>query len=234
MIKLTFLWAVFLGSLASAQEVLLPDTHDEMPCFGSQQVEIWKTEFKIDVASFPMGNYYCDNAHPLKKILNIFQYLQAQKFEGTSLLGTFEKGFVQSSYWDFVKSRIKKIQYNNSAEFYYMATNDEEGNLNIYPGLFLIPLVGQVASLIHEARHFDGFHHLECQEGLYKGKMGCDLKYEDAGSYAVELEYALRVLHKGSNFSQAAKDIMSNKLIPLRRDNNFIHKPAEELLLKSF
>jgi hypothetical protein len=234
MFKLTGLAIFFFCFQVSAQQKYLADTHEEMPCYGSQQVENWKTEFDIDLSSFPSGNYYCDNSHPLKKIFNIFQYLQDQNFESSNPLGGFEKGFVRTSYWDFVKARIAHIQYNNSTEFYYMATNDEEGNLNIYPGLFIIPLIGQVASLIHEARHFDGFHHLECKKGLYKGKLGCDLRYEDAGSYAVELEYALRVLHKGVNFSPAAKEIMAKKLIPLRRDNNFIESPTDDLLLKSF
>ncbi|KYG63742.1 hypothetical protein AZI86_13030 [Bdellovibrio bacteriovorus] len=57
---------------------------------------------------------------------------------------------------------------------------------------------------LHEARHVEGYGHATCLRGIFRGLKGCDERYGDKGSYAVETEYYLRLsLHP--NISPALK-----------------------------
>jgi hypothetical protein len=213
---------------------MLPDEHSEIPCHLPQVAKEWIEEFSIDVNSFPAGDYLCDNNNALKRFLNILYYIELEKFTVADSKGNFKNGIVTENYREFVRNRILSVQYINSANgFQFMATNDTFGKLEVYSGLYLIPLVGQAASLIHEARHKEGYHHDLCLEGQYKNVLGCDPNYDFKGAYSVEIEYAIRAARYGANFSDKAKDIMRNILIPLRVENNFLVKPVLGDLLKA-
>lgn len=90
---------------------------------------------------------------------------------------------------------------------------------------FAESLAVQVSILVHEARHFRGYPHVRCTQGVAAGVEGaCDFKYSDGGAYAVGVEYLARVAVKGKNFHPAFKAIARNGAV-VDIQNSFVEIP---------
>lgn len=78
-------------------------------------------------------------------------------------------------------------------------------------------------TLLHEARHFDGFNHVPCRQGPFKDFEGCDRRYQDLGSYAVST-YANMQFALANQFSAAERLLYESRAVMILH-NNFNEVP---------
>jgi hypothetical protein len=79
--------------------------------------------------------------------------------------------------------------------------------------------LGRVGTVIHEARHTEGYVHTQCTHGPYMDSevSGCDNSVAEGGSHAVEMEYYTRVVLDAKNLHPVYRSMA--RLMALGRSN---------------
>lgn len=123
----------------------------------------------------------------------------------------FDRNFLGDSLYVFFESRIRTILLDTedhsrtcrgSTVAYYGSS--EKSKMHICPSLNAFSSLYVSSVLLHEARHFEGFPHEFCDRGYYFAEAACDPSVETGGSYAVEVEFFVRV-SRATGFSESVR-----------------------------
>lgn len=219
--KTVLLALLFSGSAVLAQTMPYQDA--EFGCIDVAQAQRYVQDFKIDVASFG-GMELCNPQVDTKKLLNDIQILENGRFDSANTQNKFIRGFVDSSnYYAWMKSETRGVE--RGQDIPYATAYNSGGYFTMQDGWAKLSTLGRVGTFVHEARHTEGYRHIQCTQGSYQGTSvaGCDTSYSYGGSHAVEMEYYARVAVQGVNFHPVYKKMA--RLMAIARSNIFFNTP---------
>lgn len=139
---------------------------------------------------------------PTKRLAEALAFLETLPNAPTAK-DEFDRNVLDAKPADFFKHRVRTIvvgaadssQCEGGHLAFVSPSAREEKRMWVCPLTERYDVVTVSAALVHEARHEDGaeFDHQFCHSGPNKGKMACDESYEQGGSYAVGLEYLVKL-----------------------------------------
>lgn len=176
-------------------------------CLNQDEIKDILSDVKLTMAgTIDKEKALCDDGNILYQTSKALLYL---KKIDKQLIQTSESNskILSNGAYDYFTSRIKEIKVEN-----FLSRSCASVGVMAY----VIPREGAImhicgtiaqykfsefmlaSTLIHEARHIDGFAHVLCTHGSLKGgdlDIGgaCDSTYELQGSYGIETSYALDV-----------------------------------------
>lgn len=216
---LIHLAAFFMIPAANAQNtaVPLPYQDEKIACLDANVANKYIQDFSIDVASFG-GKELCDWRIDTKKLLNDIDILANGQFVSSSVPNNLVHGFVAANnYYAWMKEQTYGVQRGDDVP--YATAYNSGGYFTMQDGWAKSSTLGRVGTFIHEARHTEGYWHVSCNQGPYKGSglPGCDSNYSYGGSHAVEMEYYARVATAGINFHPVYQKMA--RLMAMARSN---------------
>lgn len=135
----------------------------------------------------------------------------------------------EASWWKYLTDRADKFIIDPPRCFYSRGTvafvygDSKSKVINVCPLFFETGLLEQIETLLHEVRHFDGYAHIPCLDGIYKNRgNSCDESILDGGSYAVTIQ-ALVALTKLETTTKEERYLLEAQAIG-RLNNNFNKK----------
>lgn len=209
------------GSFSAAKD--LPYLDPDFLCIDTDTANRYVSDFNIDVDSFG-GREFCRSEVDTKKLLDDIAIIEQGRFEGSTsnpLIG----GFVPATdYYAWMKSQTSGMKRGNDIP--YATAYNSYGYFTMQDGWAQLSTLGRVGTIIHEARHTEGYRHVICTQGPYRdsGVSGCDSNYTYGGSHAVEMEYYARVSVQGKNFHPVYKSMA--RLMAVARANFTFNTPV--------
>ena len=226
------LLAVSAQAAPEASTTPLPYLDGDVGCLSQQSADKYISDLNVDVQSFG-GLELCDAKSDAKKILTDIYLIESGQFAGSGS-NVFNRGFVsRDSYYDYLKRETRGMQRGNDVP--YASAYNSGGYFTFQNGWAQSSTLGRVGTIIHEARHTEGFRHVPCTTGPYAGASidGCDQTLTEGGSHGVEMEYYARVFLEGANFHPVYKSMA--RLMAIGRGNIFFNdiplKRREALVL---
>lgn len=201
----------------------LPARDTDFECTPIEKARKYETDFRIDVASFG-GRELCNSNVDTKKLYNDFELVELGQFgpaTESSLIGQFIN---PNQYYPWLKSQTESVRRGNDIP--YATAYNSFGHFTMQDGWALLPTLGRVGTVIHEARHTEGYGHTQCFQGPYEGSRvpGCDRRFSDGGSHAVEMEYYARTVLLGTNFHPLYQKMA--RLMVIARSNFVFNAPV--------
>lgn len=210
-----FLLTALLGvHLAMASDMAYDDK--DFACVSNAQAQKYVRDYNIDLDSFG-GMELCDSKVDTKKLFNDLQIIEQGQFSADSG-NNLVKGFVPANnYYAWLKEETRGITRGNDNPT--ATAYNSGGYFTMQDGWALMSTLGRVGTVIHEARHTEGYRHYPCTQGSYAGTglPGCDRDYNTGGSHSVEMEYYARVAVQGQNFHPVYKSMA--RLMAVARAN---------------
>ena len=204
-----------LGGTAFAQNSL-PVRDDDFTCLEKSKADQYIRDFSIDVDSFG-GLELCKAKVDSKKLFNDLRILEEGRFQGGGT-NNLIRGYVPADqYYGWMKSETRGISRGQDVP--YATAYNSGGYFTMQDGWAMISTLGRVGTVVHEARHTEGYYHISCNHGPYigTGVAGCDKDYSYGGSHAIEMEYYARVSVVGLNFHPIYKKMA--RLMAMGRGN---------------
>ncbi len=208
------LTALIISAGAAANP--LPAFDSEFGCIEQSQAVRYINEFNIDSESFG-GIELCDSSKDSKKLFNDLQIVEHGQFNG-SAANIFIQEFVPATdYFSWLRQQTNGIQRGDDIP--WATAYNSGGYFTMQDGWAKLSTLGRVGTIIHEARHTEGYYHTNCEHGPYKGSniSGCDASVSAGGSHGVEMEYYARVVLQGANFHPVYQSMA--RLMLLARSN---------------
>ncbi len=139
-----------------------------------------------------------------------------------ALHGAWQSDILGSSPWDFFKNAVQTIQLDtdplslkcpnssttSGAVTLAFVSGIKPKTITLCPALQRLSPMEIMSNLLHEARHlpepltmentssFEAAHqHVFCDNGPLAHSFACDTNYNDGGSYAVNMEFLLKLSH---------------------------------------
>lgn len=213
-LRIVFGLLLLLCLRSQAQEMAYDDK--DFACITLAQAQKYVSDFNIDVRSFG-GMELCNPNVDTKKLFNDLQIIEKGQFSTTGN-NNLIKGFVAGDqYYTWMKSETSGMERGNDVP--YATAYNSGGYFTMQDGWASMSTLGRVGTVIHEARHTEGYRHYPCNQGTYAGSglSGCDTDYSTGGSHAVEMEYYARVSVQGQNFHPVYKSMA--RLMAVARAN---------------
>lgn len=211
-----WLWVSLLALGATAGASTLPVNDADFSCIDRARAESYVQDLHIDVASFG-GFELCDAKIDSKKLFNDLQLIEEGQFSGAAS-NLFIQDFVGADqYYSWFKEETRSIERGQDVP--YATAYNSGGNFTMQNGWAKLSTLGRVGTIIHEARHTEGYTHEPCDHGPYQenGLSVCDENVSEGGSHAIEMEYYARVVLQGANFHPAYQAMA--RLMLLGRSN---------------
>ncbi|QLY26589.1 hypothetical protein [Bdellovibrio sp. KM01] len=181
--------------------------------------EVTKTYSEMDV---------CDQGI-FKVALQGIDYLR--KMPNGKIPSNFQTLISKEGGINFLKKRIKKIQIetaddsdceeSTAARVFF--SEADQGIMHLCPSMKKSTPNQAAGFLVHEARHIDGFVHVDCTHGILESTEGaCDNTYQEQGSYGISLGFQFQVYMTTKN--EAVKQESRSNIV-LGALNNFNKAP---------
>ncbi|HEX4924166.1 MAG TPA: hypothetical protein VFV50_08770 [Bdellovibrionales bacterium] len=214
--SLIVLISLSLPAQAQNQQQGLPVFDKDFACTPQATAQRYISDFRIDVKSFG-GMELCNSKVDLKKLLNDITIIEQGRFD-TSKTNLLIRDYVKADqYYAWMKAQTRGI--NRGDDIPYATAYNSFGYFTMQDGWATLSTLGRVGTVIHEARHTEGYRHIPCTHGPYGGAStaGCDRDYAYGGSHAIEMEYYGRVVAQGTNFHPVYKSMA--RLMAMGRSN---------------
>lgn len=205
--------AFFFLSTAHAE---LPYKDVDFGCISDTDANRFVSDFDIDVDSFG-GLELCNPAKDTKKLFNDLSLIAQSQFEARGD-HNFIRGYVdRTNYYSWMKGETRGVRRGHDIP--YATAYNSGGYFTMQDGWSALSTLGRVGTIIHEARHTEGYRHYACTTGPYAGAYtaGCDTNYNQGGSHAVEMEYYARVVLESKNLHPVYQSMA--RLMALGRSN---------------
>lgn len=226
--SLSFILVLFAFHTLNAQ---IPARDQDFGCISQDVADHFNQDFQINTSSFG-GVDLCDNKVDTKKLYNDLTIIEQGNFSSDQS-NKLIRGFIpQDQYYSWMKSSTYGIERGQDVP--YATAYNSGGYFTMQDGWASLSTLGRVGTVIHEARHTNGYYHIACQQGPYAGSSlpGCDRNYNYGGSHAIEMEYYARVATSGLNFHPVYKKMA--RLMAVGRSNFVFNQlplvPHDELL----
>lgn len=122
----------------------------------------------------------------------------------------------EKDWWSYYTERSHTFRVDNDCPEFVVAYVNPfflPGIVNLCTPFFESELLSQVATLMHEVRHFDGHGHVTCTRGNEEGSRGaCDNKITNRGSYAISVQ-TLVSLARSENLDPREKVIAESRAV---------------------
>lgn len=149
---------------------------------------------------------FCDMTASLPKTYAALSFLKMYAQFPAPAAGSADQNILGSNVWSFFSSRIQKIIFTADGEGLcgettnglsfgaYVDPNSDPHTAHVCDAIGKWDLLTVVATLVHEARHTNGFEHVDCSRGPFTRATGsCDDTYSRKGAYAVGVEYKIKL-----------------------------------------
>ncbi len=142
----------------------------------------------------------CNDKNRLTQVSKALILLKGLKLQNAT--GPFSQNILKEQPYDFFKKRVSKIVFEASCDDSTTTAyviHEQKQIIHICPREQEV--IDTAATLVHEARHLDGYRHVDCKRGLYSlqpGNGACDSSYELKGSYAINVDFYLKVASTSS------------------------------------
>lgn len=143
----------------------------------------------------------CDEENPLTKIIQALLFIKDVKFRPSGG-GAFNQNVLTEHPYSYFKKRIENIVLDENCEsssvVAYVLRGDNDKTVYICPTFYETSVLERADTLVHEARHQDGFDHVNCTRGSFKhnaNNKACDLSYAEKGSYAIGVDFKIKIAH---------------------------------------
>ncbi len=199
----------------------LPYADKDFGCISDADAENFIRDFGVDVQTFG-GKELCNAAVDSKKLFNDLRIIKESQFEARGT-HNFIKGLVaRDTYYSWMKGETRGMQRGNDIPF--ATAYNSGGYFTMQDGWAKLSTLGRVGTVIHEARHTEGYRHFPCDHGPYKnsGVAGCDTSFAQGGSHAVEMEYYARVVVESKNLNPVYQNMA--RLMALGRSNHVFNQ----------
>lgn len=197
----TFLFA-FSGAHAADSCLDANRVQDEV--FGQFQIITENQDLKYD---------NCKEANLLRKFAEAILFLK--DIPVSMAPADLDLGILGTSPFEFFTKRISTVVFDaktnrrcGTSTMAYVLSG-EKATLHICPYLNQFDAFTMSSTLVHEARHVEGYSHARCDHGLMAvtGSAACDPNYERyKGSYAVGTEYEIKI-----SFSPAVSGLLQQQ-----------------------
>lgn len=201
----------------------LPYLDKDFACTPAADADRYVREFNIDLNSFG-GKELCNGAVDTKKLFNDLTLVEKSEFApdaGHNLVRNFVPA---NDYYEWLKRETRGIERGNDMPA--ATAYNSGGYFTMQDGWAKLTTLGRVGTVIHEARHTEGYYHIRCAMGPYAGSSmsGCDNNYAYGGSHGVEMEYYARVVLQSKNLHPVYKSMA--RLMALGRANFVFNQPV--------
>lgn len=207
---------VALTVFAAAAGADLPVQDGDFGCIDKAKAESYVSAFGINIESFG-GLELCDPSVDSKKLFNDLRLVEEGRFAGNQE-NLFIRNFVdRDNYFNWLRGETRGIERGSGIP--YATAYNSGGYFTMQDGWAKLSTLGRVGTVIHEARHTEGYGHVTCNHGPYMDTWvsGCDRSVEGAGSHSIEMEYYARVVVQGANFHPVYREMA--RLMLLARSN---------------
>ncbi|MCB0419849.1 MAG: hypothetical protein KDD61_02575 [Bdellovibrionales bacterium] len=197
-------------------------TENNVPCIDEQKAIQWNRDFNINLSSFSKANL-CDRNNELYQLYESFLVLENGQFD-RGVSSQFILGVVkEDQYLKWTNDRVFRIR--RGRDIPYATAYNSGGSITVQDGWAQLSSLGKVGTLIHEARHTDGYSHTQCRQGPYRDVSvpGCDPSVRYGGAHGVEMEYYARVALLGKNFHPTYQSMA--RLMLLARGHFVFNQP---------
>ena len=194
----------------------LPVMDEDFACTSPEAANRYQRDFAINVRSFG-GNELCQASVETKKLYNDLQIVEEGRFAGSES-NVFIQNFIdRDRYYPWLASMTYGVRRGHDVP--YATAYNSGGYFTMQDGWAKLSTLGRVGTIIHEARHTQGYGHRQCTRGPYSDSYvrGCDRSVPEGGSHGVEMEYYSRVVLQGTNFHPAYQAMA--RLMALGRSN---------------
>lgn len=204
----------FLSTVAIADS--LPVDDQEFGCIDASKARGYVSDFQIDLDSFG-GMELCDGRVDTKKLFNDLQLVEQGHFSGNRRNLFIRNIIPTTQYFSWLKEQTAGVRRGHDLPT--ATAYNSYGYFTMQDGWAKLSTLGRVGTIIHEARHTEGYSHTQCRQGPYKDAAlaGCDTSIAQTGSHGVEMEYYSRVVLQGDNFHPVYKQMA--RLMNLGRAN---------------
>lgn len=195
---------------------MLPYLDKQFSCITQDQALKYKKDFNVDLRTFG-GQELCNPVIDFKKLTNDLSIIEYGKFETNSQNGLIGKFVDPAKYYLWMKAQTRGMNRGNDIPT--ATAYNSGGYFTMQDGWARLSTLGRVGTVIHEARHTEGYRHIPCSFGPYAGVRmdGCDRDLQYGGSHGVEMEYYARVSVYGNNFHPVYKAMA--RLMAMARSN---------------
>lgn len=197
--KLLILAAVGIGLFANSAHA---------KCLDGKMVDLIKQDFEFYDGNQPVDMQKLDLCHEeslINKTLSALSFLK--KYSLLPMLPTTSGQLILGQdAWEYLKQRIQRIQLTANGVSLcgqddkilnvvaYYEPRDPVATMHICKAFDTLDTFSAASILVHEARHTEGYGHVDCSRGRLNGeKIACDATYKLRGSYAVGVEYMVRL-----------------------------------------
>lgn len=211
----------------------LPVQDGDFGCITAQKAQQYVRDFNINVSSFG-GMELCNANVDTKKLFNDLQLIEKGQFSGSEK-NIFIGNFVDSNnYYGWAQRQTAGVR--RGQDIPTATAYNSSGYFTMQDGWARLSSLGRVGVFLHEARHTEGYYHVQCDQGPYKNvaMAGCDETLREGGSHGVEMEYYSRVVLQGENFHPVYKQMA--RLMNLGRANFVFNETvmkSQEILVAS-
>ena len=221
-----FQYILFLFIFLVTKQVFgedMPYLDEDFECITETAAREFVGDYNIRVASFG-GLELCDHNVDTKKLFNDLIIIDGGQFAGTKG-NVFIRDFIPATeYGTWLRRMTRSIRRKHDIP--HATAYNSFGHFTMQNGWALLSTLGRVGTIIHEARHTEGYRHYPCKHGPYEGARlaGCDRSVESGGSHGVEMEYYSRVFLQGQNFHPVYQSMA--RLMNLARGNFVFNRLA--------
>lgn len=200
----------------AAQAAQLPVFDKDFGCIPQTDAQRYVSDFKVDVKSFG-GMELCDDKVDTKKFFNDLGLIEKGTFTAGAGNILIKNNVPADQYYTWMRGQTRGVR--RADDIPAATAYNSFGYFTMQDGWAALSTLGRVGTVIHEARHTEGYRHIACTHGPYEGAntAGCDKDYSYGGSHAVEMEYYARVVTAGQNFHPVYRSMA--RLMALGRSN---------------
>lgn len=194
----------------------LPYLDKQFNCITQDEAAKYKKDFNVDLRSFG-GQELCNANIDFKKLTNDLSIIEFGQFNPSASQGLIGQFVDSSKYYQWMKAQTRGMNRGNDIPT--ATAYNSGGYFTMQDGWARLSTLGRVGTVIHEARHTEGFRHIPCTYGPYADVRmdGCDRDLKYGGSHGVEMEYYARVSVYGKNFHPVYRTMA--RLMAMARSN---------------
>lgn len=209
---------ISLGSLATAQS----NVNSQRDCYDAARAATYIKSFNIKTSDFKYSRELCNSKNELLPIFESFDFIRGITFDPDQQRPVVP-GIVGTDYFEYLKKSIKRVVKETHADA-DGSMDPDTGEMAIGTGYIKNPdLVERSGILVHEARHAarvkDGYNHIKCRAGEFKGEEACDPSFAAQGSYAVEVEFFARIYYSANNVGSDVKEAARKSALETIKEN---------------
>ena len=179
--------------------IAMPYDDKEFGCTSEQKARQFLSDFSIDEGSFG-GLELCDSNVETKKLFNDLTLVEQGQFAGSDSNVFILNQVDRNNYYPWLKEQTRGVRRGNDMPT--ATAYNSGGYFTMQDGWAKLSTLGRVGTIVHEARHTEGYRHYYCDHGPYEGisSLGCDRTVQEGGAHGIEMEYYSRVALQGQNF----------------------------------